>query len=81
MNVDSCIPNQSLNSERRRQALMLFVQTYGERVYVEQVPYEWLPSRGIQLNPDQWLVVTDGFPDPDVFPPKKVSRTYPRPLF
>jgi hypothetical protein len=68
MNTISCIPNQSLDRERRRQSLMLFVQTYGEKVFAEQIPGEWLPSRGIRLNPDAWLVVTEGFPDPDVVP-------------
>lgn len=80
MNIDSCIPSQSLTSERRRQALMLFIETYGECVWVEQVPDEWLKSRGIQLNPDVWLVVTDGFPDPDVIPINKVSRFTPNPF-
>lgn len=76
MNNLSCIPNQSLDSERRRQSLMLFLQTYGEDVFVEFAgENKWLPSRGIQLNPDQWLVLTHGFPDPDVVLIDRVSRS------
>ena len=78
MEIFSPIPNQSADSERRRQALMLFVQAFGEHVDVEQVPNEFFSCRGIQVNPDVWLVVSDGFPDLDVIPVHRVVR---RPLF
>ena len=72
--ANSCIPRQTIEDERKRQGLMLFIQTYGNRIYARQVTGKQLPASGIQTNPDYWIIVIDGFPDPDVVPTETITR-------